>query len=179
MKALLDFIPLLAFFVVAKKYDLVIAAGAVMVATIFVFAYHFFTQNHRLTKQQIITLLITILFCSLTLILHDKYWLQLKFSIIYWLLSAGLLIALIFKKNPFKSFGEKIANLTDKEWRLIAISWIVFFIGLGLLNYWVAFELKVDDDVYTNFKFFGVTLVQIVFMMIQMYIFKDKLIIEE
>ena len=45
MKAILDFIPLIAFFVVAKQYGILQAAAALLVATLLVYAVHLMRQG--------------------------------------------------------------------------------------------------------------------------------------
>ena len=45
MKALLDFIPLIAFFVVARQNGILAAAGALLIATVIVYAIHFIRQK--------------------------------------------------------------------------------------------------------------------------------------
>lgn len=179
MKAFLDFIPLLAFFIAAKKYDLVVAAGAVLVSSLLVFCYHFITQKFKLTKQQVVILVLTIIFCGLTLILRDDYWIRLKFSVIYGVLALALFISLLFNQLWLKKAGQKMLDLTDIQWKKVTISWILFFTILSAVNYYLGIILNISDSAYANFKFIGVTSAQLIFMFAQLYIFRKQLILEE
>mgnify|MGYP003587812339 FL=1 len=71
MKALLDFIPLIAFFIAARYNGILAAAGALLVATIIIYAIHFVRQKGKFDKQQWVVLLLTIVFCGGTLLLRD------------------------------------------------------------------------------------------------------------
>ena len=62
MKALLDFIPLIAFFIAARYSGILAGAGALLIATIIVYAIHFIRQKGTFDKQQWVVLLLTILF---------------------------------------------------------------------------------------------------------------------
>ena len=52
MKALLDFIPLIAFFIAARYSGILAAAGALLIATILVYAIHFIRQKGKFTGQK-------------------------------------------------------------------------------------------------------------------------------
>lgn len=51
MKALLDFIPLIAFFIAARYSGILAGAGALLIATIIVYAIHFIRQKARLINS--------------------------------------------------------------------------------------------------------------------------------
>lgn len=66
MTALLDFIPLIAFFIAAKRYDIITAAGVLLVATLVVCVIHAIKQKGQLTKSQWVTLVLTVVFFGLS-----------------------------------------------------------------------------------------------------------------
>ena len=64
MTALLDLLPLIAFFIASKKFGLLAGAAAVLAATLIVYGIYLMRQKWRLTKQQWVVLVLTILFCG-------------------------------------------------------------------------------------------------------------------
>ena len=82
MTALLDLLPLIAFFIASKKFGLLAGAAAVLAATLAVYGIHLVRQKWRLTKQQWVVLVLTILFCGATILLRDDLYLRWKTPII-------------------------------------------------------------------------------------------------
>jgi len=82
MTALLDLLPLIAFFIASKKFGLLAGAAAVLAATLIVYGIHLMRQKWRLTKQQWVVLVLTILFCGATVLLRDDLYLRWKTPII-------------------------------------------------------------------------------------------------
>lgn len=150
MKAFLDFIPLLAFFFIAKSHGVVPAAGALMAGMIVVSAIHYFSQGRKLDKQQSVILAITIVFCSLTLLLRDDIYVKWKTPIINWTFALVLLGSVLFKKQWLKAAGHKFVTLSDKGWSRLTWVIIAYFGILGVLHYVFAFHFP--EDVWINFK---------------------------
>ena len=98
MKALLDFIPLIAFFIAARYNGILAAAGALLVATIIIYAIHFVRQKGKFDKQQWVVLLLTIVFCGGTLLLRDDIYLRWKSPIINGIFAVTLLVSAIINK---------------------------------------------------------------------------------
>lgn len=70
MMAWLDFLPLIAFFIGAKMQGILTATAWLLGATVLVHLVHFIRQK-RLTQAQLLTLALTVVFCTLTLALRD------------------------------------------------------------------------------------------------------------
>jgi intracellular septation protein len=98
MKALLDFIPLIAFFVVARQNGILAAAGALLIATVIVYAIHFIRQKGKFDKQQWVVLLLTIVFCGGTLLLRDDVYLRWKSPIINGIFALTLFVSAAINK---------------------------------------------------------------------------------
>ena len=64
--------------------------------------------------------------------------------------------------------GSKIA-MPPAIWKKLNLSWAIFFFLTGLLNLYVAFYYALDEDpatrqeLWVNFKVFGMTLLVLVF----------------
>jgi len=166
MKQLLEFFPILLFFVAYKLYDIYIATAVVIVATIIQVAIAWF-KYRKVETMQWITLALVIVFGGATIILHDEQYLKWKFSIIEWL------FGLAFLGSHFigdKTFIERMmsSNLTlpANIWTRLNFSWASFFISVGFINVYVMYNYSTDD--WVNFKTFVAPALMVVFMVVQM-----------
>ena len=109
MKLLLDFFPILLFFGAFKLYDIYIATGVLMAATVIQMAIIWFTER-KLQPMQKATLVLILLFGTLTLALHDDRFIKWKPTVLYGAMAVALAVALWgFKKNFLKMLlGEQL-----------------------------------------------------------------------
>ena len=79
-----------------------------------------------------------------------------KPSVLYWLFAAVLFISnYFFNKNLIKlAMGQKI-ELEDSYWINLNNATGLFFIMLGFINLYVAYNY--EEDTWVNFKLFGIT----------------------
>ena len=153
MKLLLDFFPIILFFVAFKVAGIYIATGVAIAATIAQIAW-FRYSNGKVEPMQWISLVVIVLFGGATIVAQNETFIKWKPTVLYWLM-AGSLIAgqLFFKKNLLKSLMGSQMELPDAAWRVANWSWIGFFSAMGVINLWVAFHF--DTDTWVNFKLFG------------------------
>ena len=99
MKFLYDLLPVILFFITFKMYDIFIATGVAIVATLIqiVFTY---SKNKKVDKMLLFNGIVITLLGGLTILFQDETFIIWKPSVIYWLLSVSLLISdSIFDKN--------------------------------------------------------------------------------
>jgi Intracellular septation protein A len=75
MKQLLEFIPIILFFIAFKLYDIYVATGAVIVATIILVAYNWI-RYRKVETMQWITLGLIIVMGGATILLHDEQFIK-------------------------------------------------------------------------------------------------------
>lgn len=177
MNAFLEFIPLVVFFIVAKSYGVVEAAGALMLAMIAVSIVQFIQQGYQLKKQQWVILGITIVFCGLTVLLRDEVYVKWKTPIINWIFASVLLLSLVFKKLWLKQLGQKFIELTDSGWKILTLVFIGYFTVLGGLHYVFAFHFP--EQVWINFKVIWASVISFVFMGAVLFVLRNKLRLDE
>lgn len=173
MTALLDFIPLIAFFIAAKQYDIITAAGVLLVATLVVYVIHAIKQKGQLTKSQWVTLVLTVVFCGLSLIFHDDAFLKWKSTVINGVLALGLIISVMIGKPLMELAMKQVFNLTKKGWNAVTLAWAGYFIVMAGLQYYFAFFTT--NETWVNFKTWGWIPVMLVFLVGQFAFLKNHL----
>ena len=173
MKALLDFIPLIAFFIAAKQYGILAGAAALLAATIAVYVFHLINQKGKLDKQQWITLVLTIFFCGLTLILKDDIFIKWKSTVINGIFAIALIISVIVNRPLLQMAMKSVFRLTTSGWNKLTLAWSGYFILMAALQYYFAFYTS--EQTWINFKTYGWIPFMLVFMVGQFVILKNHL----
>jgi intracellular septation protein len=166
MKPFLEFFPIVLFFVTYKFYDIFIATGVVMVATVVQVLVYWFLYR-KVETMQWITLGLIVVLGGATVYLQDEQFIKWKLSIIEWLFGGAFLLSQFFGKKTFieRMMGANI-ELNPSIWKRLNLSWSAFFIGIGFLNLYVMWHYSTDD--WVSFKTFGVPGLMLVFILVQM-----------
>jgi len=173
MKFFIDLLPVVIFFIVYKYTDIFYATFSAIIVSIFL-AISTYLIKKKIEKMVLFnTLLITIL-GGLTILLKDNTFIMWKPTAIYWLFALVLIVSqFLFKKNLMKQMLGKQVNLQDHAWNHISANVIIFLIGIGILNLYVAFNF--DENTWVNFKLFGITFLLFIFMIyLALYISKEN-----
>lgn len=161
MKQLLDFIPLIIFFAVFKLQDIYLATGALMAATVLqMIAIKYLYK--KLERSHWITLILVLVFGSMTLFFHNEAFIKWKVTVLYAAFGAALWISqFVFSKPLIKQLLGKELVLPEPVWQKVNFAWGFFFFILGGLNVYIAFNLP--TEVWVDFKVFGVLGMMVVF----------------
>ena len=166
MKLLLDFFPLLGFFIAYKMYD-IYTATAVLIAGAFVQTFGHWLMKRQFEKMHLFTLILASVFGGLTLFLRDDTFIKWKVSIFLWLITLVFLFRQWFQqrislKDLLESiFGESL-GVADNIWKNLNYVWAITSLVTGFLNLWVAYYFSQSD--WVNFKVWGVTGIQMALM---------------
>ena len=153
MKLLIDFFPIILFFVAFKFADIYVATGVAIVATIAQIAYLRYKVG-KVEPMQWVSLGVIVLFGGATIVAQNETFIKWKPTVLYWLMGGALLVGqLLFKKNLLKSLMGAQMELPDDAWRVMNWSWTGFFAVMGVINLWVAYNF--DTNTWVNFKLFG------------------------
>jgi len=171
MKQLLDFLPLVVFFIFYKLYDIFIASGALVVATGLALVASWVLYR-KLEKMTIFTFVLVAVVGTLTLVFHNDEFIKWKVTVIYSLFALALLFSQWFMKQPLiQTMLGKELELPNTVWRNLNIAWALFFLLCGLANIYVAFWLP--QSVWVNFKVFGLTGLTLLFTLLSgLYIWR-------
>ena len=162
MKLLVDFFPIILFFVAFKFAGIYVATGVAIAATVVQIAWLRHSRG-KVEPMQWVSLAVIVLFGGATIALQNETFIKWKPTVLYWLM-AGTLMAgqLVFRKNLLKSLMGSQMELPEAAWRVTNWSWIVFLSAMGVVNLWVAFNF--DTNTWVNFKLFGGMGLMIVFI---------------
>ncbi|SNX28559.1 intracellular septation protein [Polynucleobacter meluiroseus] len=169
MKFLFDLFPIILFFIAFKFGDIYTATIVAMVATIGQILWVYY-RHRKIDAMQWVSLGMILVFGSLTIFLHDKTFIQLKPTALYWLFSCALIVsAQFFQKNWIQVLMSKQITLKEANaksaWEKLNRLWAIFFFFMGALNLYVVFEYS--EEVWVNFKLFGSTGLLILFVILQ------------
>ncbi len=171
MKQLLDFLPLVVFFVFYKLYDIYVASGALIVATGLALVVSWVLYR-KLEKMALITFALVAVFGTLTLVFHNDEFIKWKVTVIYTLFSIALLFSQYWTQQPLiqRMLGKEL-HLPANAWRKLNLAWALFFLACGLANIYVAFWLP--QALWFNFKVFGLTGLTLLFTLLSgVYIYR-------
>ena len=166
MKLLFDFLPVILFFVAYKLADIYVATG-VAIATAIVQIVWCLARHEKVKPVQWIGLGFILVFGTATILLHDEFYIKIKWTLFYGLMGAVILGAVWLGKNPLKSVLGNEIELPAEAWKKLSISWGAFFLLLASLNQYFAMTLSLDA--WVKVKVFGGTALSIVFVILQAF----------
>lgn len=180
MKLLLDFLPIVLFFVTfkwagsdpqaaqdaigpflssissatldAKQIPILAATIVAIIATLLQVIYQKATGK-KIENMQWIGLGLIVVFGGATLVLQDETFIKWKPTVLYWAMGAGFLIANVFKRNPIELMMKGQIELPQAVWTHLLYAWVCFFAVMGLANIAVAYSFS--TDIWVDFKLFG------------------------
>lgn len=165
MKLLFDLFPVILFFVAFKMFNVYVATGTAIVATIAQIGWVKW-RHGKVDTMLWVSFAIIAVFGGATLILHDETFIKFKPTILYWVFATILLGSnLLLKKNLMRALLKEKLTLPTKVWNQVNLGWSLFFVILGIVNLYVAFNFS--TDAWVNFKLFGATGMMLVFVLLQ------------
>jgi intracellular septation protein len=153
MKTLLDFLPFVLFFGAFKHYDIYVGTAVLMAATTIQMLL-VYRMDGRLQTIQKITLLLVLVFGTLTLVLHDERFIKWKPTVLYAFMSLALAVAVwIMRKNFLKLMLGSQLELPDRIWHRLNIAWVIYTAFMSAVNAYVVLNYSTAD--WVNFKVWG------------------------
>ena len=189
LKSVLEFVPLIAFFVSYYYYpnsrelvgeelsvEKIIFATKIFVPTLIISSILSYLILKTISKMTIITAVVVIIFGFLTVWFRNPVFIKMKPTIIYVSFSLILTIGLLRKKSFLQSLMGSALNMEDKGWLILTKRVTIFFIILAVLNevVWRYF----GQDQWVNFKTFGLPIMTLFFFAFQYNLFQ-KYVVDE
>ena len=103
---------------------------------------------------------------GMTLYFQNDAFIKWKPTVLYWTFAVVLVAAdLVWHNNIIRVMMGKDIGLPESVWKKMNLSWAFFFLGLGVLNLYVAFNYSIDT--WASFKLFGTMGLMFVFVTTQ------------
>ena len=153
MKILIDFFPILLFFGAYKLYDIYVGTAVLMAATVLQMSLVYLIDR-KLQMMHKITLVLIMLFGTLTLVLHDERFIKWKPTVLYGAMALALALAVwVYKKNFLKLLLGSQLTLPELVWMRLNTVWVGYSAFMAIINGYVA--AYYSTEAWVNFKIWG------------------------
>ena len=169
LRPVVEYGPILIFFLAYYMADLFVATASIMIATVFALALSYVFDRH-VPIMPLITAGIIGVFGGLTLWLQDETFIKMKPTIIQAIFGAVLISGLIVNRLFLKSLMGAAWQITDEGWKVLTVRFAIFFFFLAALNE-VVWRTQ-STEVWVNFKVFGLMSLTIIFILTQLSLLK-------
>lgn len=170
LKLLLDFGPLLGFFLSNAKFGIMTGTAVFMVA-VTVSIVVTYAIERKVALLPMITMVMVLIFGGLTIALDDELFIKMKPTIVNGIAAATLFGGLAFGKSLLQPLlGAAMPPMDDEGWRVLTRRWAIYFAFLALLN--EAIWRNYSTDFWVSFKVFGNLPLTIAFALAQMPLIK-------
>lgn len=181
LKLLLELGPVAAFFIgYIKLKDQVFTIGGTDYAGFIVVTAAFiplmlvstgilWALTGKLSKMQILTVVLVVIFGGLSVWLNDERFFKMKPTMIYALFAAILGFGLLRGESYLKTLMGELLPMEQTGWLILTKRLALFFAILAVLNevIWRGFS----TEIWVNFKTFGLTAALFLFFMTQSRVF--------
>lgn len=176
MKLFFDFLPIVLFFIAYKfgggiyewdgqEYDIkgIYVATAVMIIATVIQTSINWLLHRKVEKSHMITLVLVLVLGGATLWLQNPDFIKWKPTAVNWLFALAFVAAQVFTdKSLLERMMSEHIQLPTAVWFKLNVAWVLFFIGSGIANLYVAFNF--DENTWVNFKLFGLLGLTVIFI---------------
>jgi intracellular septation protein len=167
MQMLFDFFPIFTFFIAFKLTDIYTATAVFLLATVVQMGIYWF-KNRHFQQMHIITFILALVLGGATLLFHNELFMKWKPTAIYWAFAITFLFTQIVGTKPLiQRIMEASISLPRPIWHRLNLSWVLFFLVMGILNLYVVYHFS--TNAWVNFKLFGGIGATIIFAIAQAF----------
>ena len=139
--------------VTAEQAPILLATSVVIVATMAQILY-VMARGRKVDVMLWVSFLIVGVFGGATIYFHNEQFIKWKPTVLYRTFATVLLISqLVMKKNLIKTMMGHQLDMPTATWEKLGLTWVGFFVVMGCLNLYVAFNYPTAT--WVNFKLFG------------------------
>lgn len=169
MQALIEFLPLFAFFLAFALADIYVATGTLMLGMAALLLWDRLGRGH-IPPLHLASAALVFLLGSATLFLRDERFIIWKPTALFWALALACFWSLLTRRPLIERLmiaasAQAFAAVARSEWMTVTAVWGVFYGVMGLLNLWVAMRFSLET--WVHFKVFGLTVLTLLFVFAQ------------
>jgi len=165
MQLLLDYVPIIVFILAYFYRDIFFATGVLMaVMPIVLFVQWLLTK--KLNKIYAASTALVLILGGFTLAFRNPTFLYWKPTVLNWAIAIAFLGSQwIGEKTFVQRMLGNAAELAPGQWIRLNQIWVVFFIFVGSINLYVAYNFP--EAFWVKFKLFGMLGITLVFVVVQ------------
>ena len=180
---IIEFLPVIIFFVSYKMTSNLILATALIVGSCVVATIAEAIITKKISRMQVFLVFAVLIFGVPTILLKDPSIIKWKVTVVNMILATAIFFfQFILKKNPFALLLGKELPLPDKAFATLSVYWMVFFFFSGLLNIVIAFYLpdlfgvtkEYAEELWVDYKTFGNSIINVIFALFTGFILIKK-----
>ena len=169
LRPVVEYGPIVVFFIVYYTAGLFVATASIMITTVFTLSLSYILERH-IPTMPLITAGIIGVFGGLTLWLQDETFIKMKPTIITLIFGAVLVGGLMANCLFLKSLMGSAWQMSDEGWRLLTLRFSWLFFLKATLNE-VIWRTQ-STDFWVNFKVFGLASLTFIFILTQLPLLK-------
>lgn len=153
MQLLIDFFPIVIFFVVYKAAGMYWATAATVAAMAIQMGIQWIRER-KVSKMLLISGILVAVLGGITILFRNPLFFQWKPTVVNWLFAAAFLgSGIVGKKNLTERLLGHAVELDAVLWRQLNYIWVANFTFLGAANLFVVYNFS--EEAWVNFKLFG------------------------
>lgn len=172
LQKLCELLPLILFFIFYRKFDIFVAT-AVLVCSSIVSLLALYLWEKKISKLILFSAVLSIISGGITIYSNDATFIKIKPTILYTAFALTILGGRLMGKNLLASVMGHVFNMPDKQWASFTYGWVLFFLLLASLNEII--WRNWGEEVWVDFKVFGIIPLNIIFISIQFYCYRKYL----
>lgn len=175
MRLLLDFFPILLFFV-AYRMDGIYTATAVAILATLALVAGFWWRHRRVERMHLVTLGVILVFGGATLLFRDPVYIKWKPTVAYGIFALVFLGSMFVGERNLteRMLGHLTRGVPPRLWRRLNLAWVAFFVAAAGLNLFVAYHFP--EATWVNFKLFGLLGLTFLFVLAQTLVLSRYLV---
>ena len=158
------------FTIAGTPYSGFIVTTAVFVALIVATTGILWALTGRLSRMQLMTLVLVVVMGGLSVWLKDERFIKMKPTLLYLAFGGILGFGLLRGKSYLSGVMEEVVPMTTEGWMILTRRLTAFFFGLAVAN--EAVWRLMSTEAWVNFKTFGLTAALFLFIMTQGKLFE-------
>jgi len=165
MQLFIDYLPILVFFGAYFFKDIYFATAVLMgVMPIIMIVQWLMTR--KLNKIYAASTALVLVLGTATLLLRNPQFLYWKPTVLNWAIAVAFFGSQYIGPKPFvQRMLESAAELHADQWRRLNQIWVIFFVIVGCINLYVAFNFS--EPTWVKFKLFGMLGLTLAFVIVQ------------
>lgn len=169
MQVFLDFLPVIAFAITYWLSDFHTAVIVIMAAMVLQVVITWIVKR-TVSRMTLASAALVVVLGAISLLLKNELVFKWKPTILNWAFAAVFLGSHFVGSRPLvqrlmQSVASEGISLADRDWRVLNLMWVAFFLLSGAANLYVAYTFA--ENIWVNFKLFGLLGLTVVFVLMQ------------